>query len=163
MEKPFWFRLIEQWVLTRRGEYGITFPFLIGAVSIESGKTPNRELIENVFRSIIENPFTGYYRQVRWCGNIGEPVTSVRKLSEIHKVSIKSLFKAQNRDVATLAFTTDLMSMFNLNCTNESECLDKLTSYTENHVLVGSYSKNQGQFTPFTEDDFEFITSVKAQ
>lgn len=162
MEKPFWFRLIEQWRLTGRGEYGLTFPFLVAAISNDTGKKPNESLIANVFQTIIENPFDGYYCEVRWCGNINEPVASVKALSEIHKVSIKSFFKSQ-KDLTSLAFTTDLMSMFNLNCTDERDCLSKLISYTKQHVSEGNYSKNGGNFTPFTGNDLEFIAFVKTQ
>lgn len=163
MEKPFWFRLIEQWKQTGRGEYGLTFPFLVGAISNYTGEKPNESLVESVFKTIIESPFEGCYCEVRWCGNINEPVASVKALQEIHKVSIKSLFKSQQEGLTSLAFTTDLMSMFNLNCKNELDCLNKLIAYTTQHVLEENYSKNGDQFTSFTGDDLEFITLVKAQ
>lgn len=55
-----------------------------------------------------------YYCEVRWCGDINEPVASVKKLEEIHSVSIKSQLICENSKNVFLAFATDLMGMLNL-------------------------------------------------
>lgn len=163
MQKPFWFNIIEQWKEMGKGEYGVTFPFLIGAIAKESKKTPTGELVREAFRAIIENPFSGYYCEVRWCGNIDEPVASVKPLSEIHNVSIKSQFNLSGSGEVSLAFTTDLMSMFNLDCANEQECLEKLIASTIAKASEGKFSKNGSNFTPFTAADIEFIELIEKQ
>lgn len=146
-----------------KGEYGITFPFLIGAVAKTSTESTNEELVRAVFQKIVENPVAGYYCEVRWCGNINEPVASVKQVSEIHNVSIKSQFNSSTSGNVSLAFTTDLMSMFNLNCANEQECLEKLIALTTEKSVEGNFSKNGGTFMPFTAGDLEFIEVVRKQ
>ncbi|MEA1989213.1 MAG: hypothetical protein U9N57_08420 [Pseudomonadota bacterium] len=163
MDKPFWFKIIEQWKEMGKGEYGVTFPFLIGAIAKASAQEPNDELVRKTFQEIIENPFPGYYCEVRQCGNINEPVASVKKVSEIHNVSIKSKFSIPGSGDASLAFTTDLMSMFALDCSSEQECLEKLVALTNKYASEGNFSKNAGSFTPFTVGDLEFIEVVENQ
>ena len=163
MDKPFWFNIVEQWKEMGKGEYGVTFPFLIGAIAKASAQEPSEALVRNAFREIIETPFPGYYCEVRWCGNINEPVASVKKVSEIHKVSIKSKFNSPGNGDASLAFTTDLMSMFTLDCASEQECLEKLIALTNKYASEGNFSKNGGCFTPFTVADLEFIAAVEKQ
>lgn len=163
MDKPFWFSVVEQWKTMEKGEYGVTFPFLIGAISKVSGRSPDRNHIEEMFQEIIEAPLDGHYCEVRWCGNIEEPVASVKQVTDINKVSIKSFFKSPNGTQVSLAFTTDLMSMFNLNCTTEKDCLEKLITYTTENASKGNFSKHGGQFTPFSSEDLEFINLVSSQ
>jgi hypothetical protein len=163
VEKPYWFKIIEQWKEMGKGEYGVTFPFLIGAVAKLSTGSVTEEFTKSVFRDIIENPVSGYYCEVRWCGNINEPVASIKLVSEIHNVSIKSQFKSSISGNVSLAFTTDLMSMFNLNCANEKECLGKLVALATEIADEGNFSKNDGTFTPFTAGDLEFIEAVSKQ
>lgn len=127
MAAPFWFRIIEQWKEQGKGEYGVTFPFLVGSVSRTTGKPANEALVREIFQEIISNPVKDYYCEVRWCGNINEPVASVKELEKIHGVSIKSQFEAPSTGAVSLAFTTDLMSMFNLDCSNNNQCLEKLS------------------------------------
>ena len=160
MKNPFWFAVIKQWKEMGKGEYGVTFPFLIGAIAEVGNHKVNKELVESVFHEIIHNPVSDFYCEVRWCGNIDEPVASVRELREIENISIKSKFFSKNNANVSLAFTTDLMSMFNLNCSSNKECLEKLISMTTNNVAKGDFSKNSGVFTPFTKDDIEFIAVV---
>ncbi len=160
MKNPFWFSVIEQWKEMGKGEYGVTFPFLVGAIAKTSAQSINKAFVISIFQEIINNPVAGYYCEVRWCVNIDEPVASVKKTEEIHNVSIKSKFVVENTENVSLAFTTDLMSMFNLDCSNNQECLEKLTSVTIEKVAEGNFSKNGGVFTPFTESDLKFIEVV---
>ena len=36
MKTPFWFNIIQQWKLMGKGQYGVTFPFLMGALAHKS-------------------------------------------------------------------------------------------------------------------------------
>jgi len=86
MSMPFWFNLIQQWRETGMGKFGISFPFLVGAVATENSIDINREFIEKVFNEIINNPVEGYYCEVRWCGN-----------TRIHTISAIPSIKKQLR------------------------------------------------------------------
>lgn len=61
---------------------------------------------------------------------------------------------------ASLAFTTDLMSMFTLDCKNKEECLGKLMSRTLETAGNNLFSKNNGVFGDFTTDEIRFIEDV---
>lgn len=161
MENFFWFKLIRDWRLEGKGQYGTTFPFLIGAIAEVQNVQPDFTLITSVFNEIISKPANGYYCEVRWCGNINEPVISVKPISDSLKVSIKAKFSTN--DVISLGFTTDLMSMFHLDCETADECLKKLVDYTVLHVIAGEFSKNGGRFTSFTNDDIQFINKIASK
>ncbi len=168
MKNPFWFNIIEQWKLTGKGEYGVTFPFLIGAMVFANKKEITNEFVGNIFQEIINNPVADYYCEVRWCGDIDEPVASIKKLEDLHKVSIKSKFFCKNTEIESLAFTTDLMSTFNLECavneecTSNEDCLNRLICRTLEESVKGNFSKNDGYFAPFSEDDIKFIELVSS-
>lgn len=74
MAKPFWFQLIKEWRDQGMGQYGVSFPFLTGAIAKQSGSTIDHQFIDDIFNEIIINPVEGFYCEVRWCGNIDEPV-----------------------------------------------------------------------------------------
>lgn len=160
MKIPFWFTIIEQWVLMEKGEYGVTFPFLAGAIAKKNNQEIDESFVKNLFQEIVSKPVTDYYCEVRWCGNIDEPVVSVKQIEDIHKVSIKSKFICEKSKNATLAFTTDLMSMFHFDCSNSKDCLNKLINMTFEKARDGKFSKNDGVFTSFTVDDIKFIETV---
>ena len=141
------------------GEYGISFPFLIGAVAKENSIDINREFIENIFNEIINNPVDGNYCEVCWCGNLDEPVASIEKISSLKNKSIQASYEDKANNVS-LAFTTDLMSMFTLNCSTREECLEKLITRTLENVEKGLLSKNNGVFGDFTESEVAFIKDV---
>lgn len=159
MTKPFWFNLIQQWREKGMGEYGISFPFLAGAASKIDGSNITREYIEGLFNEIIKEPIDGYYCEVRWCANLDEPVASIEALDSFKNKSIQASFKS-DKDTESLAFTTDLMSMFTLNCSTKEECVQKLITRALENTEKGQFSKNNGVFGAFTESDLEFINNV---
>jgi len=158
LNNEVWFQLVKQWKDSGRGVYGLTFPFLVGALARIQDREPTKEFITELFASIIDNPVAGFYGEVRWCGNIDEPVISVNPLERLATVSIKDSFK--HGEVTTLAFTTDLMNMFHLNCEDAKECLGKLIELTNEITQNSVFSKNAGSFTDFSEDDLYFISEV---
>ncbi|EGR2699503.1 hypothetical protein NB491_07735 [Vibrio alginolyticus] len=155
-----WFQLIKQWKESGRGKYGLTFPFLVGALAKLKVEDPTKEFITEVFTQIINNPVKDYYGEVRWCANIDEPVISVNQLDHLRNVSIKDSFKVG--DVTSLAFTTDLMSMLHLDCDNANQCLKKLIDITHKFTKEKRFSKNKSIFSDFSEDDLRFISDVSA-
>ncbi|EAA5452939.1 hypothetical protein ABKU35_000014 [Salmonella enterica] len=154
-----WFELVKQWRESGRGSYGITFPFLVGSLSLMNKENITKIYIEKIFDEIIHKPVAGYYSEVRWCGTINEPVVSISKIENISKIAVKDSFKSNN--CYSLVFTEDLMSMFHLDSDNAQDCLEKLILRTWETVSNGCFSKNGGQFIPFTKDDLTFINAVK--
>lgn len=159
MKNPFWFNIIQQWKEMGRGHYGVTFPFLVGAVALDKERKPDRALITWVFDEMKSNPVDGYYCEVRWCGNIDEPVVSVNLVENAPKVSLEADFQVE--ETITVGFTTDLMDGFHLDCKTFDEAVVKLISYTHKSTKDEFFSKNKGKFTAFTSADIEFIESVR--
>ena len=98
MNNPFWFNVIQQWREMGKGKYGITFPFLVGAIAINMGKEPNEELVSTIFDDMKSNPVDGYYCEVRWCGIINEPVVSINLLENAANVSLKADCRVEERN-----------------------------------------------------------------
>lgn len=158
MKTPFWFNVISEWKKREMGEYGITIPFLVGAISIANNVEADACLIINIFSEMKNNPVNNYYAEVRWCGNINEPVVCMKKIEDLKKVAIKGKLMSENQ--VSFGFTQDLMSMFNLNCTTPEECLEKLINIGVLASKTGCFSKNNGKFSPFTKNEIEFIKDV---
>lgn len=159
MSNPFWFNIIAQWKAMGKGAYGVTFPFLIGAVAMHLAKKPDEKLVEKIFTEMKNKPVNGYYCEVRWCRNINEPVVSISPVENATKVSLKA--KSEVKKTISIGFTTDLMNTFHLNCETFDEAFDKLISYTHDITKDNNFSKNGGQFTAFTDGDVDFIQKAQ--
>lgn len=149
------------------GGYGITLPFLVGGLAYERGGTKaTLEDVAGLLSEMIEKPVAGYMVVVRWCGDIKEPVISMKALNDPFKVAIKDGFPRPEGAGMSLGFTEDLMSMFNLNCATAQECRDKLENYAKELVENGLFSKNtnpatgQREFCGFTQRDINYIQST---
>lgn len=159
MPTPFWFYLIKQWREQGMGQYGVSFPFLVGAIATQFGGNINEQYVRDIFQDIIENPVQGFYCEIRWCGNIDEPVVSVENSNTINNKSIQAFFESETGEVS-FAFTLDLMSMFSLNCESKEECVSKLLDRTFEKAKNNFFSKNEGTFGDFTEKEKKFIHDV---
>jgi hypothetical protein len=162
MDNPFWFYLIKQWREQNMGQYGVSLPFLVGAIARQFGGEITENFIKDILQEIIEYPAKGYYCEVRWCGNIDEPVVSIESINVIKNKSIQAQFTNINGE-PSLAFTTDLMSMFNLNCKNKEDCLDKLIARALEKAKRNLFSKNNGVFGDFTEKEISSIEGLHSK
>ena len=140
------------------GQYGVSFPFLAGAISRQFGGDIDEGFIKGMMQEIIDNPTPGYYCEVRWCGNIDEPVASIEPTEAIKNKSIQAQFTSNGEP--SLAFTSDLMSMFTLNCENKEDCLAKLIARALEKAGQNLFSKNNGVFGNFTDKEIRFIEDV---
>lgn len=167
MNTPSWFIIIEQWRKKRMGEYGVTLPFLVGALAYANGReTASLNDVRILLTEMIENPVDGYMAVIRWCGDIEEPVISMEALDDPYKLAIKDGYRRPKDNGMSLAFTQDFMSMFNFDCKTAEECRNKLANYAKDYVEKGCFSKNlnpetqRREFGRFTERDVDYIKSV---
>ena len=167
MTKPSWFNIISEWRSKGMGEYGVTLPFLVGALAYEKGhdKASLNDTL-TLLTNMIENPVDGYMVVIRWCLDIEEPVISMKDLNDPFNIVIKDGYHRPNNGGFSMAFTEDLMSMFNLNCKDAEECKNKLADRTKSYVENGLFSKNfnpetqNREFGHFSERDIAYIESV---
>ena len=165
MRYPDWFTLIQQWRIKGMGEYGITLPFLVGALAYKSAETSlGTQHIQSALDAIINSPVDGYVTEVRWCGGIDSPVFTVRSAeNQSNQMVFKSFFKRPNSEEPSLGFSSDLQSMFGLGCENPEECYEKLISHAAGHVENGRYSRNYSAVTgkyeygSFIDKDLAYI------
>ncbi len=164
-ETPDWQLLMHQWVEQKKGNTGITFPFLAGALALKDGeKTVTTAALKELIDKIVSYPITGHFVGVRQCRNIQAPVLSYLSLSNelVRKCEIHS----PNGQIA-LAFSPDAMSPFGgLDCDSEEDCIEKLIKYAAPHVESGNFSRifkersKSFTYAPFSEADTQFIKSV---
>ncbi len=159
MNNVFWFTIIKQWREKGMGENGVTLPFLVGALTRQGNEFPIEQSVESVLNAIIFHPVPDHYCEVRWCHQIDEPVISVEKIETMSQKAIKEKY-TDNSGHPSLAFTEDLMNQFGLNCSTKEECLTKLISRTQMHTEKGEFSKNNGSFGDFTDDELEFLDRI---
>lgn len=159
MSNPFWFNIIQQWRQMGKGEYGVTFPFLVGAVARNTNSDPDKRFIKNLFEEMKNNPVAGHYCEVRWCGDVKEPVVSISPIEKAPTVSLQAEHKI--KEIISVGFTSNLMDIFHLDCKTFEECLVELISRTHKLVEAGKFSKNNGKFAAFTKSDIEFIETVQ--
>jgi hypothetical protein len=79
----------------RHGALWCLISFLVGALAKQSGSSINEQFIEGVFQEIINNQIQGYYCEVRWCGNIDEPVASIESTDTIKNKAIQAQFTSK--------------------------------------------------------------------
>jgi hypothetical protein len=166
MSAPDWFIIIEQWKVKGMGSYGVTLPFIVGALAYAKGeRAVSVENIREVLSEIIESPVKDYITVVRWCGDIDEPVFSIREPSDPYSLSISDFFLRRDGNGRAVVFTEDLMSMINLDCKTAAECREKLVERAKEHVEKGFFSKSTGaigilEFGEFTGRDLTYIKDV---
>lgn len=167
MNDPNWFKIIQQWRAKKMGAYGITLPFLVGALAHEKGHaTATLEDVTALLSEMIEKPVPGYMAVVRWCGDIEAPVISLRAVDDPFKIAIRDGFSPTDGGELSVGFTEDLMSIFNLNCANAQECREKLENYAKCLVENGLFSKNVNlvtglrEYGSFSQRDIDYIQST---
>lgn len=154
MQKPEWFTLIEQWKVRGMGEYGVTLPFLVGAL----GK-PTPELLHEIANTVIP----GHVVEVRWCGQLEAPVFSISKCEET-EMRFESFTSDANGKIS-IGFSTDLQSMFGLNCTGPKDCLEKLSAHAGPAIEEQKFSRNRNatgacEWGKYSQSDIQFIKAV---
>jgi hypothetical protein len=167
MKLPIWFLIIKNWKEKKMGEYGPSLPFLVGSIAYRNGnQTATLEDVYSLLNEFIENHVNGYITIIRWCGDIEEAVISTQPQNFPFYIAIKDSFPRSDGKDISLAFTEDLMSMFNLNCTSAKDCIDKLAFSAKPYVEKGLFSKNinpetmQREFGSFTDKDIDYIDSM---
>ena len=155
MSQPDWFSLMEQWKVRGMGQYGVTLPFLVGAL----GRSASQLLQE-----ITTAPVPGYVTEVRWCAALNAPTFSVAKATG-SKMHFESFVSGPDGE-ASLGFSKDLQSMFGLNCKGADDCLTKLAENAANPIQERHFSRNRNHKTNecewgrYTANEVKFIKDV---
>lgn len=158
MQKPSWFVLIEQWKIRGMGQYGVTLPFLIGAL----GKSASE--VVGLLHQIANSPVPGYVTEVRWCQELAAPTFAVFPIGKT-KMYFESFISGPSGE-KSLGFSKDLQSMFGLNCKGSDQCLEKLAEHAIPTIGKGCFSRilnpntNELEWGGFTQSENQFIKDV---
>lgn len=76
-DRPAWFVLVESWPRRGPGAFGVTVPFLVGALAMRKNVRPTPAQVEPLLTEMCKSPVHGYVTQVSWCPDIEAPVLSV--------------------------------------------------------------------------------------
>ena len=158
MSQSTWFAVLEQWKARDMGQYGVTLPFLVGAL----GKSASE--ISRLLHEIAHSPVPGYVTEVRWCAQLDAPTFSVSKIDK-SKMHFESFIPGPSGE-PSLGFSKDLQSSFGLNCKSSDECLKKLANDAATHVKKHQFSRirntntNTCEYTSFTQAEIQFIKEV---
>lgn len=165
MRNPDWFILIQQWRLKGMGAYGVTLPFLVGALGYKASETKlGAQHVSVVLNDIIEHPVEGYVTEVRWCSDIGAPVLTVNSGDSVpERMPFESFFPCPNGEGQSLGFSQNIHSMFGLDCKDAEECFKKLLNYAAKFVAKEQYSRARSvngrgfEYGSFCPEDLEYI------
>ncbi len=168
--KSVWFKILKQWREQGKGEYGVTLPFLVGALSYSGGlSNASREDIVNLFRDMTEYPVAGYFVEIRWCASVGDPVLSIKEVNDPEQAIPKVYFERPDNNGSSVVFTYDLVATLCPEDTTAQICKENLIEYVLPYVVAGSFSKSFNQATgkkeygKFSDHDIAFIKQVLAQ
>ena len=159
MTKPDWFILIDQWKPKGMGEYGPTLPFLVGAIAYKSGQTDlSVQHVREFLNEIAQHPMEGYVTEVRWCHDIDAPAFNTRTIDFPYKMPSSVAILRPSGEGESLVFSRDLQSPFQLNSTNPSTLLDRLTEQAMEPISKGRYSrKRKDDGIEYEYGDFQAI------
>ena len=153
MSQPDWFALIEQWKVRGMGEYGVTLPFLVGAL----GRSASQLLQE-----ITTEPVPGYVTEVRWCSQLSAPTFSAKKAGD-SEMPLDCYVSGPDGE-ASLIFAYNLRSM--LHCKDADDCLTKLAENAATPIEDGHFSRNLNfqtkkvEWGSYTVKEIKFIKDV---
>lgn len=169
MNNPDWFILLERWKPEGMGEWGVTLPFLVGALAYKANQQDvGEQHVRNVLDDIIQHPVVGYVTEIRWCPDIDAPVISTCQLDGdrcrfsgfLTRERIRSnvFFPRSSGEGESLVFSEDIQSMLHLGCKDANACLDRLVENAADPVSKGQYSKQKkGGYVSFQRKDLDYI------
>jgi len=149
--QPYWYQLISHWVNVKK-RTGLTIPFIIGAKNFfESNSNLNSvtELLNEIVESEIEETII-----LNNCPHVGEYVLGICSVSSFLSGTD---FKNEETGNVTLIATTSTKI---LGEDFRSICRSLEKKY-KNQINEGHFSKEDFDWTPFTENDIKMIEEAK--
>lgn len=162
-QKPDWFLLINAWL--GRGRYGLTLPFLVGAIAYHRHKPhPASNEITALVNEIINNPVRGYIVHIRWCAEYGSAVFAVYEEDSPQRVRDRVVeIKPTGIQIPSVAIERNLATVWKVPAEKDA-LLGKLVDTATEPVISGNFSRNWTQdgvqYQPLQPDDIRFINET---
>ncbi len=137
---PEWFTLIKSWI--DRGSYGLTLPFIVGAIAYHRGKEEmDRGDIESLLNDIIQNPVEGYIVHIRWCLDYGSAVFAVYETDSPYRLHDRCInIRSKDSSTTSVVIEDNLAAEWRIQA-NAQVLLEALLDKSEEHVQKGNYSR----------------------
>ncbi|MEW8203285.1 MAG: hypothetical protein AB2697_08620 [Candidatus Thiodiazotropha endolucinida] len=156
IDKPIWFRLLNEWRQRRRR--GLTLPFLIGAVLREQGKSVgSRSDILQLLDEIDSQEDDQKVIMLGWCADLKMPILHM----EFAEHTLNSdLFEPTDK---FFVVEKSLGKYLNIPDHDKSKLLEVVVDDAEQLVEEGRFSikrvEGKYKFVHFDEDDMQFLDS----
>lgn len=146
----YWFQVLNYF--GRKGYFynGFTLPFLVGCRIVLE---PEKELLS--IKELINQANTLPYAPITImkCGNIGEYVFGVM---DLETDSIRKRYQGLYTEFGNLINTDQSL----LDCNNIEQVIAKLEDIYNDPIHKGNYSKNNGLWEAFTEEDIKHLQEL---
>lgn len=159
MKQPDWFVIIKEWRDRRMGKYGVTLPFLYGALCMKYEAVN----LHRILRNIIEQPVTGYVIETTWCPDVVKaPVFRATQETSQDRITFNVVpIPNPSTQRPSLIFDNDLATRW-----KSKDLVDALIEDARPAVESGKYSRHHDDKTgeyfygDFTEKEIEFIEAT---
>jgi hypothetical protein len=142
MDKPNWFILIDQWKSQKMGQYGVTLPFLVGALAYKNGRTSaSVDDIQQLLDDIVNRPVDRYITEVSWCHDISAPVLNLRRLDDVYRMKATASITPLSIGRESIAFSLNLQARWRSK--DGYALLARLLEDAKKPIATGAYSRNR--------------------
>lgn len=162
MKNPDWFVLIEQWIPEKMGVFGITLPFLVGALAYKNDiNKPDIVEVKKVLSEICNKPIDGYVIEVADCDDINAPVLRARRCDSPFRIDRKIAITHPSGEGQSLVFGSGLSTHWQ--STDAKILVDRLAEDAAQHTEKGQYSRRRNpvdfsfEYGDFSPTEFEYI------
>ena len=162
MKNPDWFVLIERWIPEKMGEFGITLPFLVGALAHKSGVTkPKIQEVEKLLGEICNKPVDGYVIEISHCDNIDAPVLRATRCDSQVRMGTLIAIPHPSGKGQSLVFGTNLSTYWQ--SADATILVGRLAMDAAQHTEKGRYSRRRNtvnsnfEYGDFSPKEMEYI------
>jgi hypothetical protein len=158
MKQPDWFIIIKEWRDNKMGEFGVTLPFIYGALQMKYGSIDIREVIQEM----IAQPVPGYVIEITWCPDaLKAPVLRATKEISKDRVTFQvETVQSPSTGKPALVFDNDLVRMW-----QSQDLVEALIQDAHSAIELGKFSRRHDDSTgkyfydDFSEKEIRFIKS----
>jgi hypothetical protein len=158
--RPTWFKLLEH---HRENRFGLTLPFLVGAIRVPVGKTllaedDNYREFQALLESMRDDTPDLYYIRIAECDRLRQPVVSPCP-SLYRPGSVDKRIPSRARNGCWLYVQPDYLPEEERGI---ASLVESMWRHSAQPILDGKFSYRNGSFQPFDENDLRFIREALA-
>ena len=158
MKYPDWFLIIKKWREKGLGKYGVTLPFLYGAIKMKNGTAD----LKSIIQEMISAPVEGYIIEISWCADaVKAPVLRATQETSTERITYKTVSVPNpSSGKPSLVFDNDLVKKWG---DKPQILLESLIREAAPAIHSGKYSRHHNDSTgesyngEFSQRELDFI------